>query len=63
MLRAFKLPIGWVDLARRTLSEVIADNCLGLAAQLRSRTARHKIQGLELCVGVSTGAIHAPLVA
>jgi membrane protein len=34
MLRAFKLPIGWADLARRTVSEVIADNCLGLAAQL-----------------------------
>jgi membrane protein len=34
MLRAFRLPIGWVDLARRTVSEVVADNCLGLAAQL-----------------------------
>jgi len=34
MLRAFKIPIGWMDLAKRTASEVLADNCLGLAAQL-----------------------------
>src|SRR3954463_11090487 len=34
MLRAFRIPIGWVDLAKRTALEVIADNCLGLAAQL-----------------------------
>ena len=34
MLEAFKLPIGWRDLVRRTASEVMSDNCLGLAAQL-----------------------------
>lgn len=31
---AFKLPVTWPDLARRTAAEVVADNCLGLAAQL-----------------------------
>ncbi|MGE0451363.1 MAG: YihY/virulence factor BrkB family protein [Vicinamibacterales bacterium] len=31
---AFRLPISYTDLARRTASEVVADNCLGLAAQL-----------------------------
>lgn len=34
MLRAFSVPISWKDLAKRTASEVMADNCLGLAAQL-----------------------------
>ena len=34
MLRAFQIPIGWGDLARRTAREVVADNCLNLAAQL-----------------------------
>ena len=34
MLEAFKIPIGWKDLVKRTASEVVADNCLGLAAQL-----------------------------
>jgi membrane protein len=34
MLRALRIPIGWGDLLRRTYAEVIADNCLGLAAQL-----------------------------
>jgi membrane protein len=34
MLKALRVPIGWGQLAKRTLSEVIADNCLGLAAQL-----------------------------
>jgi membrane protein len=34
MLRALRVPIGWKDLAKRTVGEVVADNCLGLAAQL-----------------------------
>jgi membrane protein len=34
MLKAFRIPIGWLDLARRTAAEMMADNCLGLAAQL-----------------------------
>src|SRR5437588_2052042 len=34
MLRAFRIPIGWKDLLKRTANEVLADNCLGLAAQL-----------------------------
>jgi len=34
VLRAFRIPIGWKDLVKRTASEVVADNCLGLAAQL-----------------------------
>jgi membrane protein len=34
MLRAFRIPITWTALAKRTASEVLADNCLGLAAQL-----------------------------
>jgi membrane protein len=34
MLRALRIPIGWTDLAKRTAAEVVADNCLGLAAQL-----------------------------
>jgi len=34
MLRALKVPVSWPELARRTYNEVLADNCLGLAAQL-----------------------------
>jgi membrane protein len=34
MLRAFRIPIRWVDLFRRTGLGVMADDCLGLAAQL-----------------------------
>jgi membrane protein len=34
VLRAFRVPLTWTDLAKRTASEVVADNCLGLAAQL-----------------------------
>jgi len=34
MLRALRIPIGWVDLFKRTGNEMMADNCLGLAAQL-----------------------------
>lgn len=34
MFRALKIPISWTELATRTYREVIADDCLGLAAQL-----------------------------
>jgi len=34
MLKAFRIPIGWMDLAKRTFNEMLADNCLNLAAQL-----------------------------
>jgi membrane protein len=34
MLRALRIPIGWSELVKRTVAEVMADNCLGLAAQL-----------------------------
>jgi membrane protein len=34
MLRAFRIPIGWKNLVKRTASEVMADNCLNLAAEL-----------------------------
>jgi membrane protein len=34
MLRALKIPITWTELAKRTAGEVVADNCLGLAAEL-----------------------------
>jgi membrane protein len=34
MLRALRVPVGWRELLKRTGSEVLADNCLGLAAQL-----------------------------
>jgi membrane protein len=34
MFEALRLPVGWRDLSRRTYREAIADNCLGLAAQL-----------------------------
>ncbi len=34
MLRAFRIPISWTELLKRTGNEVMADNCLNLAAQL-----------------------------
>src|SRR6201989_1302472 len=34
MLRALRVPISWSELLTRTYREVVADNCLGLAAQL-----------------------------
>jgi membrane protein len=34
MLQALRVPISWTELAKRTYGEVLADNCLGLAAQL-----------------------------
>jgi membrane protein len=34
MLAPFRIPIGWLELARRTFNETIADDCLSLAAQL-----------------------------
>src|SRR5436309_2084427 len=34
MLGRLRVPIGWKELARRTASEVLADNCLALAAEL-----------------------------
>src|SRR5438034_10840018 len=34
MLKAFAIPVGWRDLARRTAKEMWADDCLDLAAQL-----------------------------
>jgi membrane protein len=34
MLRALKVPISWTELIKRTGREVLADDCLGLAAQL-----------------------------
>src|SRR5262245_43825652 len=34
MLKALRVPISWRELAKRTYQEVLADNCLGLAAQL-----------------------------
>jgi membrane protein len=34
MLKAFRVPISWTDIFKRTASEVQADDCLGLAAQL-----------------------------
>jgi membrane protein len=34
MLQALRVPISWSELAKRTYKEVLADNCLGLAAQL-----------------------------
>jgi len=34
MLRALRVPISWSELLTRTYREVLADNCLGLAAQL-----------------------------
>jgi membrane protein len=34
MLKAFRIPLTWSDLLKRTIAEVQADNCFGLAAQL-----------------------------
>jgi membrane protein len=34
MLQALRVPVSWTELAKRTYREVLADNCLGLAAQL-----------------------------
>src|SRR5262245_66138248 len=34
ILKAFRIPLGWRELLNRMASEVLADNCLGLAAQL-----------------------------
>jgi membrane protein len=34
MLKAFRIPLTWTELLKRTFAEVQADNCLGLAAQL-----------------------------
>ena len=34
MLKAFRIPITWLELSKRSATEVMADNCLGLAAQL-----------------------------
>src|SRR3954468_5695389 len=34
MLKAFKVPLTWREIAKRTYRELLADNCLGLAAQL-----------------------------
>jgi membrane protein len=34
VLRAFRIPISWSELFKRTMNEVMADNCLNLAAQL-----------------------------
>jgi membrane protein len=34
MLGAFRVPLTWKQLAKRTWSELLADNCLNLAAQL-----------------------------
>jgi membrane protein len=34
MLRAFRIPVTWGQMVKRTAVEVMADNCLGLAAQL-----------------------------
>jgi membrane protein len=34
MLRALRVPVGWTEIFKRTLNEMMADNCLNLAAQL-----------------------------
>ena len=34
MLRALRVPLPWREILKRTASEIVADNCLGLAAQL-----------------------------
>jgi membrane protein len=34
LFRALRVPLSWTELAKRTFSEVVADNCLGLAAEL-----------------------------
>jgi membrane protein len=34
MLKALRVPVSWTELVKRTYREAMADNCLGLAAQL-----------------------------
>jgi membrane protein len=34
MLKAFSIPLGWKEIVKRTGGEMMADNCLNLAAQL-----------------------------
>src|SRR5579863_788934 len=34
LLERLRVPIGWTDLAKRTVVEAVKDDCLGLAAQL-----------------------------
>ena len=34
MLEAFRVPLSWTEIFKRTAREVLADNCLGLAAPL-----------------------------
>src|SRR4029453_12257019 len=34
MLRTFRIPLSWRELARRTLAETVDDNGVGMAAQL-----------------------------
>jgi membrane protein len=34
MLRALRIPVGWVELFKRTGKEMVSDNCLSLAASL-----------------------------
>jgi len=34
MLQTLRVPLSWTELAKRTCREAVADNCLGLAAQL-----------------------------
>src|SRR5687767_16026570 len=34
MWKVFEIPLSWPELFRRTYKEFMADNCLGLAAQL-----------------------------
>src|SRR5262249_11236212 len=34
VLRAFRVPLTWMELFKRTIAEAMADNCLNLAAQL-----------------------------
>jgi membrane protein len=34
MLQALRVPLSWTELVKRTYREAVADNCLGLAAQL-----------------------------
>src|SRR5262245_36485471 len=34
MLRALRVPVGWTELFKRTAREMMADDCLNLAAQL-----------------------------
>src|SRR5262245_1516917 len=34
MFRTFSIPLSWPELAKRTARETMADDCMGLAAQL-----------------------------